>query len=92
LGTRSTLSIQIDPKRGIGAARNWVLGRFNEFAQSSGGSLTAFIDTVTLQPDGRRVNKALLLGNVVATLKGTDPTDDRIFYHQWAPGQYCAAM
>ena len=78
-GTRSTLSIQTDTKRGIGAARNWVLGRFNEFAKESGGRLTAFIDTVTLQPDGRRVDKPTLLGNVVATLKGTDLNDDRIF-------------
>jgi Zn-dependent M28 family amino/carboxypeptidase len=80
-GTRSTLSIQTDPKRGIGAARNWVLSRFNEFAKESaaGGRLTAFIDTVTLQPDGRRIDKPTLLGNVVATLKGTDVNDDRIF-------------
>ncbi len=78
-GTRSTLSTQTDPNRGIGAARLWVLSRFNEFAKQSGGRLTAFIDTVTLQPDGRRVDKPTLLGNVVATLKGTDPNDNRIF-------------
>lgn len=78
-GTRNTLSTQTEANRGIGAAREWVLNRFNEFAKQSGGRLTAFIDTVTLQPDGRRVNKAILLGNVVATLKGTDHDDDRIF-------------
>jgi len=78
-GTRNTLSTQKDPKRGIGAARNWVLSKFNEFAKQSGGRLTAFIDTTTLQPDGRRVDSLLLLGNVVATLKGIDPADDRIF-------------
>jgi hypothetical protein len=78
-GTRNTLSTQTDPKRGIGAARNWVLNKFNEFAKNSGGRLTAFIDTTTLQKDGRRVDTTLLLGNVVATLKGTDPNDNRIF-------------
>ena len=78
-GTRNTLSTQTDPKRGIGAARNWVLSRFNDFARLSGGRLSAFIDTTTLQPDGRRVDAPLLLGNVVATLKGTDPNDKRIF-------------
>lgn len=78
-GTRNTLSTQTDPKRGIGAARQWVLARFQEFAKKSGGRLTALIDTTTLQPDGRRVDAPLLLGNVVATLKGTDPNDDRIF-------------
>lgn len=78
-GTRNTLSTQTDAKRGIGAARNWVLGKFNQFAKQSGGRLTAFIDTITLAADGRRVDKPILLGNVVATLKGTDPTDNRIF-------------
>ena len=78
-GTRNTLSTQIDSRRGIGAARNWVLSRFVEFAKQSNGRLTAMIDTITLQPDGRRVDVPLLLGNVVATLKGTEPNDDRIF-------------
>lgn len=78
-GTRNTLSTQTNPNRGIGAARNWVLSRFNEFAKNSGNRLTAIIDTVTLQPDNRRVNRPIILGNVVATLKGTDPADDRIF-------------
>jgi hypothetical protein len=68
-GTRNTLSTQTNPKRGIGAARKWVLSRFNEFAKQSGGRMTAFIDTTTLQKDGRRVDTTLLLGNVVATLK-----------------------
>lgn len=78
-GTRNTLSTQTDPKRGIGAARVWVLQKFNEIARKSGGRLSAIIDTTTLQPDGRRVDVPLLLGNVVATLKGTDPADDRVF-------------
>ncbi len=78
-GTRNTLSTQTNPKRGIGAARNWVLNKFNEFAKQSGGRLTAFIDTTTLQPDKRRIDTVTLLGNVVAILKGTDPNDNRIF-------------
>jgi Zn-dependent M28 family amino/carboxypeptidase len=78
-GTRSTLSSTVDNKRGIGAARNWVLGKFSEFAKQSKGRLTAFIDTITYEPDGRRVNRSINLGNVVATLKGKDTKDDRIF-------------
>lgn len=78
-GTRNTLSTQKDPRRGIGAARNWVLNKFNQFAQHSGGRLTAFIDTTTYAPDGRRVDTPINLGNVVAILKGTDPADNRIF-------------
>ena len=78
-GTRNTLSTQADKKRGIGAARQYVLSKFNQFASASGGRLTAVIDTTTLQPDKRRVDTTLLLGNVVATLKGSDPSDNRIF-------------
>jgi Zn-dependent M28 family amino/carboxypeptidase len=78
-GTRNTLSTQTDPKRGIGAARNWVLKKFNEFAKNSGGRLTAKIDTTTIQPNGKRVDVPIVLGNVMATLKGTDPEDNRIF-------------
>ena len=78
-GTRSTLSTQTNSKRGIGAARNWVLKKFNEFEKNAGGRLTAIIDTTTIQSDGRRIDSPLLLGNVMATLKGTDPNDKRIF-------------
>jgi Zn-dependent M28 family amino/carboxypeptidase len=73
------LSTQSDAKRGIGAARNWILKKFNEFSKQSAGRLTAIIDTTTLPPDRKRVDAPLLLGNVMATLKGTDPNDNRIF-------------
>ena len=78
-GTRNTLSTQTEKKRGIGAARLYVLQKMNEFALKSNGRLTAIIDTTTLQADKRRVDTTLLLGNVLATLKGTDPADNRIF-------------
>ncbi|MEO6682508.1 MAG: M28 family metallopeptidase [Ginsengibacter sp.] len=78
-GTRNTLSTQTDPKRGIGAARNWVLKKFHEFSKNSGGRFTAFIDTTTLQPDGKRIDVPTVLGNVMGVLKGVDPNDDRIF-------------
>ncbi|MEX0635248.1 MAG: M20/M25/M40 family metallo-hydrolase, partial [Ferruginibacter sp.] len=78
-GTRNTMSSATNPKRGIAAARNWVLSKFNQFALNSNGRLTAFIDTTTLQADKRRIDTATLLGNVVAILKGSDPADERIF-------------
>jgi Zn-dependent M28 family amino/carboxypeptidase len=78
-GTRNTLSTQTNPKRGIGAARIWVLNKFNEFAKQSNGRLSAIIDTTTYKADGRRIDSTIILGNVVATLKGTDPNDKRIF-------------
>lgn len=78
-GTRNTLSAQTDKKKGIGAARNFVLSKFNEFAKQSNGRLTAMIDTTTIPADSKRVNVPTLLGNVIATLKGKDTTDKRIF-------------
>ena len=78
-GTRNTFSDTVSNTRGIGAARRWILSRFNEYAKQSEGRLTAFIDTVTYISDGKRVNRPINLGNVVATLKGTDPNDHRIF-------------
>ena len=78
-GTRSTVSSTSDGSRGIGAARNWVLMKFREFAAVSGGRMTAVLDTTTYPADGRRVKSDISLGNVVATLKGTDATDNRIF-------------
>jgi len=78
-GTRSTISTNSSSSRGIGAARSWVFSQFNRFAQQSSGRLTAYIDTFTLQPDGKRIDSAVFMGNVIATLKGADPSDDRIF-------------
>lgn len=78
-GTRHTVSTQVEKTRGIGAARLWVLSKFNQFARESGGRLTAVIDSVTYKADKRRVDVDINLGNVVATLKGTDPNDKRIF-------------
>src|SRR5580704_2965447 len=49
-GTRSTISSVTDSKRGIGAARNWVLSKFQEFAAASEGRLTCLLDTTTYQP------------------------------------------
>jgi hypothetical protein len=78
-GTRNTLSTVTDKKKGIGAAREWVVRKFTEFGKQSNGRLTAYVDTTTLPADGRRVDVATSLGNAMAILKGTDPNDDRIY-------------
>src|SRR5215208_3138705 len=70
-GTRNTLSSTTDKKKGIGAAREWVVRKFNEFAVNSSGRMTAYTDTTTLQADGRRVDTVTNLGNAMAILKGT---------------------
>ncbi len=78
-GTRNTLSTQTNHTRGIGAARNWMQQKFNSFVNQSNGRLSVWIDTTTLQPDKKRIDTTTLLANVIATLKGTDPNDKRIF-------------
>src|SRR5829696_181262 len=78
-GTRNTVSTITDKKKGIGAAREWVVQKFSEFAKTSNGRMTAYVDTTTLQPDKRRVDVATSLGNAMAILKGTDASDNRIY-------------
>lgn len=77
--TRHTLSTQKDPTKGIGAAREWVVSKFKQFALRSNGRMTTFVDTITYLPDGKRVDVPVNLGNAMAILKGTDPNDKRIF-------------
>ncbi len=78
-GTRNTLSDIKSKTKGIGAARNWVVNKFNQFAKQSDGRLTAYLDTITFKPDGKRVDQPTLLGNAVAILKGTDVNDKRVY-------------
>ncbi len=78
-GTRNTLSDIKSKTKGIGAARNWVVGKFNQFAKQTDGRLTAYLDTITFKSDGKRVDQPTLLGNAVAVLKGTDANDKRVY-------------
>jgi hypothetical protein len=71
-GTRNTLSDQNDPHRGIGAARDWLYGEFQKAAQRSGGRMTVEKQTFE-QPKAARVPQPIMLTNIVATLKGTQP-------------------
>ena len=77
-GTRHTLSDTKSKTRGIGAAQQWVKSEFEKYAAESNGRLTATIDYFTIKADGRRIAQDSQLGNVMATLKGTDPNDDRV--------------
>src|SRR5438874_7923801 len=76
-GTRNTLSAQDDPKRGIGAARDWLYQQFQEIAKTSAGRMTVELQTFEQQP-GNRIPTATKLTNVVATLRGTQ-SPDRIY-------------
>lgn len=77
-GTRHTLSAQDDPKRGIGAARDWLAAAFRKVAATSGGRMTVEVQSYVQQPDGDRIPRPTRISNVVATLRGrTDP--DRVY-------------
>lgn len=77
--TRHTLSVTNDQNTGIGAARNWVLNKFKDYAKNSGGRMEVYLQQQDIQPDGKRVDQVTNLGNPIAYLKGTDPHDKRIF-------------
>ncbi|HEY8181969.1 MAG TPA: M28 family metallopeptidase [Thermoanaerobaculia bacterium] len=80
-GTRNTLSAQDDPKRGIGAARDWLYQQFQEVAKTSGGRMTVELQTFEQAP-GRfpRITAPTKVTNVVATLGGAEPESaDRIY-------------
>jgi hypothetical protein len=76
-GTRNTLSAQDDPKRGIGAARDWLYQQFQDIAKTSDGRMTVELQTFEQQP-GNRIPTTTKLTNVVATLRGTE-SPDRIY-------------
>ncbi|HKP80798.1 MAG TPA: M28 family metallopeptidase [Pyrinomonadaceae bacterium] len=78
-GTRNTLSEQNDPKRGIGAARDWLYAEFLKAAEASQGRMTVEKQSFE-QAKAPRVPQPTIITNVVATLKGTQPeSTDRIY-------------
>ncbi|GAA2595877.1 M20/M25/M40 family metallo-hydrolase [Actinomadura fulvescens] len=76
-GTRHTLSSQDDPKRGIGAATEWVYARMLEFATASGGRMTVEKQSF-VQPVSPRIPAPTTITNVIATLRG-DVSPERVY-------------
>ncbi|GIU82515.1 MAG: M20/M25/M40 family metallo-hydrolase [Acidobacteria bacterium] len=74
-GTRNTNSSQDDPKRGIGAARDWIFNQFKEISISCKGCLKVEKQSFEQQPTAnRRILKPTIITNVYAVLPGTtDP-------------------
>jgi len=75
--TRHNLSSKNDPQKGIGAAWNWIKSEMELSVASSGGRLKVEFDDYTVGGQGQRITKPVALKNVIATLQGTDPGDDR---------------
>jgi hypothetical protein len=76
--TRHNMSNQNDPNEGIGAAWNWIKSEMSKNIPASEGRLEVKFEDYTVGGTGQRIPHQLNLKNVVATLKGTDPADDRI--------------
>ncbi len=71
-GTRHTASSTTDPKRGIGAARNWAAGEFDRLSAACGGCIT--VDRPSARYEGPRVPQGVIVENVMAIQRGTgDP-------------------
>ena len=69
-GTRHTLSVQDDPVRGIGAARDWAAQQFRSMAAQCGGCLT--IETPERMVSGSRIPSPVRLVDVIAIQPGTE--------------------
>jgi hypothetical protein len=76
-GTRHTLSVQDDPTRGIGAARDWIFAELTKYAGASNGRMTVAKQSF-VQPISDRIPAPTTLTNVIATIRGS-VTPDRIY-------------
>jgi hypothetical protein len=73
-GTRSTFSEGSGPRRGVFAARAYLVDRFRQIATRSHGRMTVSLDTYTQPADpAKRVPRTVEISSVIATLKGDDP-------------------
>jgi len=77
--TRHNLSVQNNPDRGIGASWNWIKSEMEKSIPQSDGRLSVELVSYKVGGEGQRITNEMELKNVVATLKGNDPDDDRIF-------------
>jgi hypothetical protein len=78
-GTRHSASSQTDPVRGVGAAGQWITNELQQAAATSGGDMTVQRQTF-VQPVTSTVPVPTTMTNIIATLRGTDPTAlDRVY-------------
>lgn len=76
--SRHNLSGQTDPDRGIGAAAEYLYKKASSYIPSSGGRLSVEKVFYITGGPGSRLGREVELCNVVATVKGSDPDDDRV--------------
>lgn len=77
-GTRHTLSETESDVFGIGASRRWIKAEFERYSEDTGRRLEVEFHSFIQEPVNR-IPETVEIVNVVATLPGVDPNDDRIF-------------
>ncbi|MEQ8425881.1 MAG: M28 family peptidase, partial [Cyclobacteriaceae bacterium] len=77
-GTRHSLSDTVSDTNGIGAARRWVASKFLQFREQNNADMAVELDPFVIEGGAGRVPYTVTMKNVLATLRGTDPNDDRI--------------
>ena len=70
-GTRHTLSTTTDPKRGIGAARDWAASRFRAIAADCSGCLR--VERISRSFTGARAPNGVVVEDVLGIQPGRDP-------------------
>jgi Zn-dependent M28 family amino/carboxypeptidase len=70
-GTRHTLSSATDPKRGIGAARNWTAKRFEAISRDCGRCIT--VERLSRRFTAPRIPDGAVVENVLGVQRGRDP-------------------
>ena len=71
-GTRHTLSTTTDPRRGIGAARDWAAAQFAAIGRDCGGCVA--VERIERRFDGPRAPAGVIVQDVLGIQKGRDPT------------------
>ncbi|WP_203308350.1 MULTISPECIES: M20/M25/M40 family metallo-hydrolase [Sphingomonas] len=70
-GTRHTLSSTTDPKRGIGAARDWAARQFEAIGRECGGCIS--VERIDRRFDGPRAPQGVVVQDVLGIQRGRDP-------------------
>ncbi|TCP33372.1 M20/M25/M40 family metallo-hydrolase [Sphingomonas sp. BK235] len=70
-GTRHSLSTTDDPKRGIGAARDWVAGEFARLSRDCGGCIAT--ERLARRFVGPRAPDGVVIEDVLGIQRGSDP-------------------
>jgi len=70
-GTRHTLSSTTDPRRGIGAARNWVAQQFEGLSRDCGGCIK--VERINRSFTGPRAPNGVVVEDVLGIQPGRDP-------------------